>query len=271
MQRADLAFCDELRRLAGWNQRLEDWALYLRLAPRGCFVAELEDRPVGSVTTIDYEKKMGWIGMLIVHPGCRGGGVGSHLLEHAVEHLQTEGVRTIKLDATPQGEPLYKRIGFESELQITRWIAKPPHTSVNHPLQTRAMKAADLTAAIRLDEKAFGAARGALLRELHKESIQSIVYDINGTMVGFAMLRPGTNANYLGPVLGSEATTLALAAIANSPARDILWDIPDFPPGEKLARELGFTPQRILTRMRLGPKCDTGLGVYWGLIDPACG
>ena len=106
MQCSDLASCDELRRLVGWNQLPEDWGLLLQLSPPGCFIAERDGRIVGTVTTVQYQKKIAWIGMLIVHPDSRGRGVGAQLLTRAIEFLRAERIPSIKLDATPQGEPL---------------------------------------------------------------------------------------------------------------------------------------------------------------------
>jgi predicted GNAT family N-acyltransferase len=272
MQKSDLDFCDELRRLAGWNQRREDWMMYLRLAAEGCFIAEMDDRPVGTATTIDYEKKIGWIGMLIVHPSCRGAGVGRQLLARAIEHLQQEKVHTIKLDATPQGEPLYTRMGFCAEGRITRWIAKCAGTSVNHPSPIRQMNAADLTVAVRLDTAAFGASRNDLLREIQKDALRSVIKEINGDVLGFAMLRPGAHASYLGPIISrGEPREVVLATIAQAPPRDVIWDFPVIPGRDPLPQAFGFTAQRVLTRMRLGEKIDTRVEDYWGLVDPACG
>ena len=44
MTDSDLQAADELRRLAGWNQTLEDWRRLLWLEPRGCFVAAQEGK-----------------------------------------------------------------------------------------------------------------------------------------------------------------------------------------------------------------------------------
>jgi predicted GNAT family N-acyltransferase len=272
MRESDLDFCDELRRLAGWNQRREDWIVYLRLAPEGCFIAELDNRPAGTVTSIEYEKKIGWIGMLIVHPSCRGTGVGRQLLEQSVGHLQGQNVRTIKLDATPQGEPLYTRMGFCGEGRITRWIAKSaPKTAAGHP-SLRQMKLEDLTAAVRLDSAAFGVSRRALLQEIQKDALQGVIKEVDGDVSAFALLRPGVNASYVGPVISqSEPSELVLATLRGAPARDLIWDIPEAPDRELLPQRLGFTEQRVLTRMRLGEKTEGRLQDYWGLVDPACG
>ena len=52
------------------------------------------------------------------------------LLERAVRHLDERRVPSVKLDATPQGRPLYERMGFETEYEIERWLlereAEPP-------------------------------------------------------------------------------------------------------------------------------------------------
>ena len=51
MTDGDLPAADELRRLAGWNQRPEDWRRLFWLEPRGCFVAVENGEVVGTVTT----------------------------------------------------------------------------------------------------------------------------------------------------------------------------------------------------------------------------
>ena len=40
-----------LKQQAGWNQTEVDWRRCLELQPDGCFVAEVEGVPVGTVTT----------------------------------------------------------------------------------------------------------------------------------------------------------------------------------------------------------------------------
>lgn len=275
MQESDLDFCDELRALAGWNQRREDWMLFLRLAPEGCFLGELDDRAAGTVTTIQYEQKIGWIGMLIVHPGCRGRGVATRLLEHAIGHLQERGVRTIKLDATPQGEPLYTRMGFRGEGRITRWSAHSPLVFSADPCPAaRELHADDFENVVRADASAFGASRDVLLREVHREALATKVLELNSRFGGFAMLRPGANAHYLGPIVANhqeQVRELVWAVTAGQAPRAVIWDAPEIAGRELVPEKLGFKPQRTLTRMRLGPNANGAIDQYWGLIDPACG
>ena len=77
MTDGDLPAADELRRLAGWNQTLEDWRRLLCLEPRGCFVAALEGGVVGTVTTTTYGLALAWIGMMLVHAEHQRRGIGT--------------------------------------------------------------------------------------------------------------------------------------------------------------------------------------------------
>jgi len=117
----DLDFADRMRAALGWNQRREDWARYLRHAPDGCFLAEWEGQPAGTVTTTSYGEDLAWIGMLLVHPDYRRRGIATALMERALEHLRSRRIRCIKLDATPEGRPVYERLGFRDEWTMQRW------------------------------------------------------------------------------------------------------------------------------------------------------
>ena len=76
---------------------------------------------VGTAATISYNGGFAWIGMVLVDPEWRGKGIGTRLLEKAIEYLDGCGVPTMKLDATPQGQPLYEKLGFVCEFEIERW------------------------------------------------------------------------------------------------------------------------------------------------------
>ena len=115
MTEGDVPAADELRRLAGWNQTLEDWRRMLRLEPRGCFVAVQNGEVVGTVTTTTHGQALAWIGMMLVHPEHQRRSIGTRLMRLALEYLQGRGVKCVKLDATPAGRPLYEKLGFVSQ------------------------------------------------------------------------------------------------------------------------------------------------------------
>ena len=49
LRHKDLAFADSLRALVAWNQTFDDWERFLALEPDGCFLAECNGAPAGSI------------------------------------------------------------------------------------------------------------------------------------------------------------------------------------------------------------------------------
>src|SRR5713101_2627331 len=109
----------ELKRHAGWNQTESDWQRLLALEPDGCFVAELDGTPSATLATCVFDA-VSWIAMVLVQPQARGHGLAKALLAHALDYLERRGVRTIRLDATPMGQPLYSRFGFAVQYSLYR-------------------------------------------------------------------------------------------------------------------------------------------------------
>jgi GNAT superfamily N-acetyltransferase len=275
----DLAFADSLRDLAGWNQIHRDWLRLLRSEPEGCFIAEWNGAPAGTVTTTCYGERLGWIGMLLVHPDLRGRGLGSALLRRAVEHLESRNVRCIKLDATPLGQPLYQRLGFVVEWPLTRWeTGLPTPGSPETSRHIHKYNSLDLLDLVALDAEAFGIDRSRLLAALLQDSIHAVCFrDSTNELFGFGMLRPGSRAWYLGPVTARSETAASeiirhLVGLAGT-GGGIFWDIPDGnAAASALAQSLGFRPQRPLVRMFRGENdCPGDPLVQFGIADPAVG
>jgi GNAT superfamily N-acetyltransferase len=121
LQEGDLSDCMRLKGAAGWNQTEADWLALMRFAPQGCFGIEAGGRIAATATAIVHEG-VGWIGMVLTDPRHRGQGFATALLEHALAYLDPLA-ETVKLDATAQGEPLYRRLGFVEEAPIERWYS----------------------------------------------------------------------------------------------------------------------------------------------------
>src|SRR5207249_309995 len=110
---------------------------------------------------------------------------------------------------------------------------------------------------IKLDAQAFGVARRRLLEELANQSAHVLVHESpRGQMNGFGMLRPGSRAAYLGPVVAAKfsvASGLIAALMNEALGQNVFWDIPDDNVDAKsLATRFGFKVQRSLMRMYLG-------------------
>jgi GNAT superfamily N-acetyltransferase len=250
----DIAASLELSGFAGWNQTSEDWRMLLRLAPEGCFGLKVQGRLVATTTLICYGKQLGWIGMVLTHPEFRGRGFARRLLEHVLQRADAAGIRTLKLDATDQGKPLYEEYGFKSEQAVERWGAECAEVG--------AAGSVDLEGVGVLDTKGFGVDRSVLLQTLASRG------GCISSAGGFLMTRTGRVAAYLGPCVArdvkaardlfsrfSQRRQEVMAAIhSRQPeVRQWYWDLlPDNKAASGIANELGFTPKRKLTRMVRG-------------------
>lgn len=85
--------------------------------PAGIFVAEQEGEIIGYITTWhDAEAGVGNIPNLAVKSGLRGQGIGRQLIQHAVDHFRSIGLKYARietLDQNPVGQKLYPDLGFK--------------------------------------------------------------------------------------------------------------------------------------------------------------
>ena len=122
---ADIPLGMRLKEQAGWNQVEGDWRRLLDLQPDGCFVAELDGIPAGTVTTCRFGP-VAWVAMMLVDKSFRSRGIGRALMSRALDDLDSAGVRTIRLDATPLGRPLYESLDFVAEATFAQIPGSPP-------------------------------------------------------------------------------------------------------------------------------------------------
>jgi ribosomal protein S18 acetylase RimI-like enzyme len=267
MSSADIAPALCLCRECGWNQLREDWQRLLDYDPTGCFVAICDGKLAGTVTTTRYGRDLGWIGMMLVDPTFRRRRIATALIQHSVRYLKSRSVRCIQLDATPHGELVYRKLGFECDWKFHRWSREesaagiqtnPPNTSTHLP-----------DAAVALDQSEFGADRRDFLNLLVQASYIHVMRD------GYGMLRPGFLASYLGPVCATTPTIAEsiITVLCRRADQTMFWDIPT--PNRnaiRIARSLGFAPIRDLMRMSLvGTRSDPDLRLQYALADPAAG
>ncbi len=247
----DIPLAMTLKDFAGWNQTERDWRGYLEFEPRGCFLAEVDARPVGTATSIGYGGRLGWIGMVLVHPEARRLGIGTRLLHQTIAYLRGEGVGCVKLDATPMGRHVYLPLGFVDEYAVSRYQATaprdlPPPADDVIPLENPA----DLT---ELDAEAFGAARPDVPRSLGGRDPGLCFAHVNG---GYLIAREGHYAVQIGPWTARDAASaeaLLRAFLRQVPGKPVLVDVPH-PNAAALAlvERHGFSVQRGFIRMYLG-------------------
>jgi GNAT superfamily N-acetyltransferase len=241
----DLANAIELPRLAGWNQTFDDWQMLLRLDPQACFCIELDDRIVATTTMLCYGRQLAWIGMVLTRPEYRRMGFAQRLVKAALERAADLKIESVKLDATSEGQPLYEKLGFQTEQVVERWFRAG--------LQDRAAWKTVPTPdpySLELDLEAFGADRAMLLQQLELRNPPVT------TAGAHCFAREGTRARYLGPCVAHDQKAARLVieqCLQGSSESAWYWDLLSANKNAiELATEFGFVPQRRLERMVLG-------------------
>lgn len=277
----DIALGMRLKAAANWNQTEDDWRRVIRIDPQGAFVGQCNGVDVGTVTAVAFGP-VAWIGLMLVDPAARGQGVGKALMQHALATLEARGVSTIRLDATPAGQPLYEKLGFTADFALTRWSGTarksppprlPPDIST---VSTTADQPVVCEAIAQFDRHITATDRHPIIQALLDEQprLRSVLWR-DSQCVGYLLSRNGANAVQIGPCgaidesVGAYLLRNALHALADTP---VFVDVPDT---NTIAREIlaasGLTPQRPLLRMTRGARINERPEAIWAAFGPEKG
>lgn len=253
MRVEDAAVAMNLSAAEGWNQTANDWRFLIIHPGNICVAAVCEKEIIATTTVMDYSGRLAWIGMVLVKKTFRRRGISKLLLDHVLEKL--ESFPSVKLDATDQGQQVYKKFGFRKEYRIARMvntasknIALPPAVSAVRPAGLDHMQEI-----IALDEVVSGVNRAPLLEMLVKaRPDKAWVLLTDNHITGFVLGRDGSKYHHIGPLVAqtqSHAAMLimyALSKLAGPVVVDVLCDKKEM---MQALTATGFSTQRYFTRM----------------------
>ncbi len=258
----DVPFAMKLTQLAAWNQSEADWLNFISYEPKGCFLVEYQKIPAATGIALNYQHKLGWIGMVLVHPNMRRKGLGKAVMNRAISYLKDLGVDCIKLDATPMGRNLYLNLEFTDEYKLERlegliWTENQSLTGPSESSNLRQMKLEDIKDVAEYDGEIFGVRRDEIINGLFMCLPKySYVYKDGNKVMGYILCRKGTNAYHIGPWIAEDFQIGKL--LYNFIAKDIEGekvfidiiqsnnDVRDF------LKSLGYTVKRDFVRMYRG-------------------
>ena len=252
----DLAPAFGLSRAEGWNQTELDWRFLLMNPNNICLVAEYNNKVAGTATALVHSMNLAWIGMVLVDREMRGRGIGKMLMVEIIRNLKK--IESVKLDATPAGLPLYRKLGFIEECELHRMVNKsvsfkkftePDNCPVN-------IDSITFEEVLKLDKEIFGSSRSSLLNYLFQNYPEKAFHIIrSGKIDGYISGREGTRYSYIGPAVSFSAESgrlliiKALKSLEGKPvALDVLHDKQDLITWLESA---GFEKQRSFIRMYL--------------------
>ncbi len=246
---ADLPKLRKLIALLNWNQLDDEWLFMLEQAPATTLGVILQDRVIGTAAALPYPNGVAWINMVIVEPGVRGGDIGDRLLRELL--ARREGL-PFKLDATPEGVPFYRALGFAEENRLVRLTGRGGGVG-RRPEGVVLMTADDLPELTRVDAAAFGTERAALMKWLLRRSGKA-AFRLPGASA-FLLSRPGRLFRQLGPLYAPDldsAVRLLHAALYHCAYEFPMIDVPEAQRQFIAALEgRGFVVQRPFFRMAL--------------------
>jgi GNAT superfamily N-acetyltransferase len=235
MSHGDIPDALRLCRASNWNQLADDWRIFLDRG--GAFVAVEAGAIVGSVAHLPFDS-FTWLSMMLVDPAARRSGIGTRLMETCLDAI---GDTCVRLDATPFGEPLYRRFGFLDECPLQR--ARTEGSGALFP-DARPITAADLPEIVARDREVFAADRGALLADLLRRA-PDLAWRTDGA---YCFGRPGHIRPQIGPLVAFDATAARrLLGHCQATHPDVVFTI-DTP----VPSALDVTPERPFLRMIRG-------------------
>jgi GNAT superfamily N-acetyltransferase len=283
MTRDDIPAGLRLCRLSHWNQLESDWHSFLESPLGAGWLVERDGDIVGTVAVLRYRPGFSWLSMMLVDPRARHSGIGSQLLETALHALAEEPC--VRLDATPAGEPLYRRHGFVPEYALTRAkITVAAERFRRSPETVCPITPGDLTEVLARDREVFGADRSALLASFYARApeLAWIARNPAGdrpagptSLPAYCFGRPGYRYGQIGPIVAedpSDARNLLSHCLATQTGRTLAVDVPRLSHWVQWLESVGFKMERPFLRMRRGDNLHPGLpALQFGIAGPEFG
>ena len=257
---ADLDHADAIQQAAyGGGSRKDRLQLYLSLQPDGWLLATLDGEPAGIAGGTNYGT-VGHIGLVAVDPSKQRRGVALALMEHLLGWFAEQRCPVIQLDASDAGAPLYRKLGFVEDEKTLGFTQDDCALRPAQSERVGRLCAEDIPALVAFDAPIFGGARAMVFAAALAEAPERafVARDAEGQISGFLFAQP----QVLGPW---AARTLADAEALLAAALTLPFGgaIRTLTPGSnadaaKLLMRYGFSPQRLLRRMRRGGAAAVG-------------
>lgn len=198
----------ELARSVGWTWSEARARRAQRLRPARTWLAREGEDVVGTASCLVYgdagEGALAWVGGMIARPDRQRRGVGAALLEAALGYAREHGAVSVGLDATPSGEPLYRRLGFRLVAMDPRWERPEgppvPPSAPQGPIAVYPISSCEIMELHAYDAARFGANRGRVLAEPMAERPHQcfVAFDRKtGAVAGHVL----TQENAVGPLV----------------------------------------------------------------------
>lgn len=254
---ADLSGCLKLALDRDWGAEDRKWALLLEMG-EGFGIEDASGDLIGTVILTRYGRRAAAISMVLVASRYARRGLGRRLMTHV---LAEAGDTTAFLCATPQGRPLYERLGFRPVGSVVTHVGTYRPGRAGEQYLSRPVGPADLPALTGYDRAAFGVDRGRLLTRWLTFAEQVRVVERDGAVAGYGATWRNVDNTLVGPLVADDdGTAKALIAdLAGTVDGPLRLDLD----GRRTALSgwaagHGIAPARTVTSMVHGPALPGG-------------
>jgi GNAT superfamily N-acetyltransferase len=247
---AELARVDRLMMTAyGTPSRRAELAVYLRAQPDGWFVVVDGEEIVAAGGAVAYGCFC-WLGLVATDPARRRQGLATRLSAHILQWALDRGCKTVALDASPAGRPVYEALGFTA-LGETVQLSVPETVGGGDQPTAVVPGTEGFDAVLALDRRVFGADRSTILLTLASDpGTRCFTAHADSTPGGYLF----AGENRIGPGCANDATVarklVSAASRTSSTERQLLVPMESSYLSALLA--LGLRERRRLTHMRFG-------------------
>jgi predicted GNAT family acetyltransferase len=227
--------------------------------------------------------------MVLVDSDFRHRGIGTRLVQHALQYLDGQGVSAVRLDATALGRPVYERLGFVAQFELMRMegvmgggvdaAVTPSSAEPSCPGTACAIRPAgpdDSRVLAAWDQEATGTPRGRLLECLLADPGSRAYWTGDGQPPGgYVISRCGSRAAQLGPAVAFTAAAGSMLldrAATDWTGQRVYLDVPvDNRAAVVWAESHGLVCQRSFTRMVRGRPVSEDIERLWASSGPEKG
>lgn len=264
MNADDLTAAHDLSHEQKWPHRLEDWEMMFGLGSG--YVAELDGEIVGTAMSWLYGDDAATLGMVIVSPKAQGMGIGRRLMDRVLADLDG---RTVMLNATDEGLPLYRKMSFEPigpVFQHQGAAFAVPVAELIPDERVRPLGSKDMDTLHMLARRATGMDRDRLLDAL-VPGAQGVVLTRSNEPVGFALFRRFGRGYVVGPTIAPDtggAKALISHWLGSNSGIFCRLDVPEESGLSGWLDELGLPCVGRVVRMTRGqhPKADPDIRIF---------
>lgn len=230
------------------------------------YVAELDGEIVGTAMSWLYGGDAATLGMVIVSPKAQGMGIGRRLMDRVLADLDG---RTVMLNATDEGLPLYRKMGFEPigpVFQHQGAAFAVPVAELIPDERVRPLGSKDMDTLHMLARRATGMDRDRLLDAL-VPGAQGVVLTRSNEPVGFALFRRFGRGYVVGPTIAPDtggAKALISHWLGSNSGIFCRLDVPEESGLSGWLDELGLPCVGRVVRMTRGqhPKADSDIRIF---------